>query len=60
MYNTFKKRSIGRPFIEIPSVDWTKPNLRISRETGYSVMTVIKWRKKVGAKPLERGRPFNS
>lgn len=52
------KRSVGRPSLPIPVIDWNKPNTIIAKEKNTSVMTVIKWRKALGIKPLERGRPI--
>lgn len=47
----------GRKALPIPQISWNKPNTIISKETGVTVMTVIKWRKIMGFKPLNRGRP---
>lgn len=52
------KTNRGRPTLKIPPhVNWTKPNTKIAQEVGVTVMTIIKWRKLLGHKPLNRGRP---
>lgn len=56
--NTKYRSNRGRRALPIPTnINWKLPNTRIALNTGTTVMTVIKWRKLLGFKPLNRGRP---
>ena len=48
---------MGRQDVDWASVDWTKNNTQISKDTGWSTGTVGRRRRECGAKPLKKGRP---
>lgn len=51
----------GRKPFEIPSnqrVDWNTPNSHIAKQLGVSILTVMNLRRRLGKKPLPRGRPY--